>query len=110
MKNWNLTDADGRLSEVVLGALCCGPQRVTLDGEVDFVVLSEEEYARLKGELPAPPPADPPTEPQTGSSFFADMRRPFDEAAARGEDVYWPWDWDCEKREWVAPADHAIPS
>jgi hypothetical protein len=106
MKNWNVTDADGQLSELALEALCCGPQRMMLDGEVNLVVLSAAEYARLTGEPQAQEAADSQSKPETGLSWFAAMRRPFEEAAARGEDVYWPWDWDWEKREWVLPVDN----
>ena len=108
MKTWNVTDSDGTLSEAVLAALCCGPQRVTLDEEVDFMVLSEDEYARRKGEPQAQEPVDSQTKPETGASFFAAMRRPFEEAEARGEDLYWPWDWDCEKREWVLAPEYEV--
>lgn len=109
MEQWTLTDADEQLKQMVRKANCCGPQLLVLDGE-GVIVLSETEYGGLLVESAARQGADPRIAGETGASFFAEMRRPFDEAAARGEDVYWPWDWDCEKREWVAPADHAIPS
>jgi hypothetical protein len=110
MKNWKLLEFNEELGEIAAYAHGCGPQRVTVNGNIEIVVLSPEEYARLTGEPLVDPPTDSQTEAETGLSFFAAMRRPFEEAAARGEDVYWPWDWDWEKREWVAPADHAIPS
>ncbi|HEX2211722.1 MAG TPA: hypothetical protein VHG93_28805 [Longimicrobium sp.] len=110
MANWNLTDADGRLSMVALEALCSGPQFVTLDGEVDLVVLSPEEYGRLTGESLAASAAERQAEAAPGVSMFTLLRQPFEEAAAPGEDVYWPWHWDREKREWVLPEDHAVPS
>jgi hypothetical protein len=82
MKTWNVTDSDGTLSEAVLAALCRGPQRVTLDEEVDFMVLSEDEYARLKGETVADEAADPKPEPET-ASWVA----PADYAVSAGGDV-----------------------
>lgn len=109
MEQWTLTDADEQLKQIVRKANCCGPQLLVLDGE-GVIVLSETEYGRLIVESPAKEGVESQTGRETGASFFAEMRRPFDEAAARGEDVYWPWDWDCEKREWVAPVDHAVPS
>lgn len=109
MEQWTLADADEQLKQIVRRANCCGPQLLVLDGE-GVIVLSETEYGRLTIESLAREPADSQAMPETGTSFFAEMRRPFDEAAARGEDVYWPWDWNCERREWVAPADHAVPS
>lgn len=110
MTNWDLTDTDGRLSMVALETLCSGPQRVTLDGEVDLVVLSPEEYARLTGETLSDSDADWRVDPEPGVSMFTSLRQPFEAAAAHGEDAYWPWDWDCEKREWIPPADHALPA
>lgn len=102
MKTWNLTDADGHLSEIVLSALCCGAQRVTLDDEVEFILLGEEEYARLTGE----PPADR-TEPERGLGMFTALRQGLKEVSDDA-DACWPWEWDCEKREWVLPVDHAL--
>lgn len=46
---WALQDAKARLSEVVRRARREGPQRVTTRGADPVVVLSEEEYERLKG-------------------------------------------------------------
>lgn len=109
MEQWNLASADEQLKQIVQKANCCGPQLLVLNGE-GVIVLSETEYGRLLIQSLGQEPADRQIEPETGASFFAEMRRPFEEAAARGEDVYWPWDWDCERREWVAPADHAVPS
>lgn len=109
MEQWILEDADEQLKQIVRKANSCGAQHVVLDGE-GVIVLSETEYGGLLVESLAREPANSHTVPETGASFFAEMRRPFDEAAARGEDVYWPWDWDWEKREWMAPADHALPS
>ena len=69
MKNWSLTDVDGRLGMVALEAVCSGPQRVTLDGELDLVVLSPAEYARLTGE-PLAGPADGRADPESRVGMF----------------------------------------
>lgn len=109
MKNWKLVDFNDELGEIAAHAHGCGPQRVTVNGNVDVIVLSPAEYARLAGE-PLPEMAvDSQIEPETGLSMFTALRLSLEEAAD-GEDVYWPWDWDWEKREWVLPADHALSS
>src|SRR5829696_6373379 len=110
MKNWKLADADEDLKRIVRQAVHCGPQRVTLDKDLQVVVLSAAEYARLTGESVAGEGADSRTAGETGLSMFTALRRQLEEAAADGEDAYWPWDWDCETREWVLPADHALSS
>lgn len=109
MEQWTLTDADEQLKQIVRKANCCGPQLLVLNGE-GVIVLSETEYGRLIVESLAKGGADSQTAGETGLSMFTVLREPFEEAAARGEDMYWPWDWDCEKREWVLPEDHAVPS
>lgn len=109
MKNWTLVEFNGELGEIAAHAHGCGPQRVRVNGKVDVVVLSPAEYSRLSGEPVPEMAADLETEPETGLSMFTALRRRLEEAAD-GEDVYWPWDWDCEKREWVLPADHALSS
>jgi prevent-host-death family protein len=109
MKNWKLVEFNQELGEIAAHAHGCGPQCVTVNGKVDIVVLSPDEYARLRGEPLAEPPADLQSEPETGLSMFTALRRRLEEQAG-GEDVYWPWDWDWEKREWVVPADHALSS
>jgi prevent-host-death family protein len=45
-----LQDAKARFSEVVRKAKVEGPQRITLHGREEVVVVSVEEYRRLKGE------------------------------------------------------------
>ncbi len=45
---WQLQEAKNRFSEVVNRALSEGPQTVTRHGEEVVVVLSKEEYNRLK--------------------------------------------------------------
>ena len=109
MEQWNLASSDEQLKQIVQKANCCGPQLLVLNGE-GVIVLSETEYGRLIIESLAREDAVPQTARETGLSMFTALRRQLEEAAADGEDVYWPWDWDCEKREWVAPVDHAVSS
>jgi antitoxin Phd len=47
---WKLQDAKARFSEVVRLANEAGPQRVTVNGQEKAVVLSAEDYRRLRGE------------------------------------------------------------
>jgi prevent-host-death family protein len=47
---WKLYEAKARFSEVVHRANTVGPQRVTVHGTDEVVIISAEEYARLKGE------------------------------------------------------------
>ena len=47
---WTLQDAKSRLSEVLRRARTDGPQRLTVHGRESAVVLSVEEYRRLKGQ------------------------------------------------------------
>lgn len=47
---WQLQEAKARFSEVVRRAAECGPQHVTVNGEERAVVLSVEDYVRLRGE------------------------------------------------------------
>ena len=48
---WTLQDAKARLSEVLRRARSEGPQRLTVHGRDAAVILSSEEFRRLKGEL-----------------------------------------------------------
>jgi prevent-host-death family protein len=48
--NWALQDAKARFSEVVRKAKTEGPQRITVHGREEVVVLSIEEYRRVKGQ------------------------------------------------------------
>ena len=48
MSSWQLQDAKARLSELVKRAAQEGPQHITLHGEPAAVVLSEDDYQRLK--------------------------------------------------------------
>lgn len=47
---WALQDAKARFSEVVRKAQTEGPQRITVHGREKVVVVSVEEYRRVKGE------------------------------------------------------------
>ncbi len=46
---WALQDAKARFSEVVRKAKAEGPQRITVHGREEVVVVSVEEYRRVKG-------------------------------------------------------------
>jgi prevent-host-death family protein len=48
--SWALQDAKARFSEVVRKAKTDGPQRVTLHGREEVVIVSVDEYRRVKGE------------------------------------------------------------
>jgi prevent-host-death family protein len=48
---WLLQDAKARFSELVRRAKSEGPQLVTVHGRDEVVVVSTEEFRRLKGEL-----------------------------------------------------------
>jgi prevent-host-death family protein len=47
---WALQDAKARFSEVVRKAKTEGPQHITVHGREEVVVVSVEEYRRVKGE------------------------------------------------------------
>ena len=48
---WIFQEAKARLSEVVRRARSEGPQHVTVHGRDGVVVVAEEEFRRLKGDL-----------------------------------------------------------
>jgi len=48
MDTWQLQEAKARLSEVIKRAAKEGPQKITVHGEPTAVVISSEEYERLK--------------------------------------------------------------
>src|SRR5712692_5801437 len=58
---WLLQDAKARFSELVRRVHSEGPQRVTVHGRDEVVVISAEEFRRLKGDL-------------TGESLIAAMQ------------------------------------
>jgi prevent-host-death family protein len=47
---WSLQNAKARLSEVVRKAKTEGPQRITIHGREEVVVVSVEEYRRVSGQ------------------------------------------------------------
>src|SRR5947209_16836918 len=47
---WTLQDAKARFSEVVRKAKTEGPQQITVHGREEVVVVSVEEYRRVKGQ------------------------------------------------------------
>lgn len=47
--HWALQDAKARLSELVRKAKSEGPQRITIHGREEVVVLSADDYRRVKG-------------------------------------------------------------
>jgi prevent-host-death family protein len=47
---WALQDAKARFSEVVRKARTEGPQQITVHGRDEVVVVSVEEYRRVKGQ------------------------------------------------------------
>ncbi len=47
---WALQDAKARFSEVVRKAKSEGPQRITVHGREEVVIVSVEEYRRVKGQ------------------------------------------------------------
>lgn len=52
--HWALQDAKARFSEVVRKAKTEGPQTITVHGREAVVVLSVEEYRRIRGEPTGP--------------------------------------------------------
>src|ERR1700693_4967363 len=49
--HWRLQDAKARFSELVRRVRSDGPQHVTVHGRDEVVVISGEEFRRLKGEV-----------------------------------------------------------
>src|SRR6266508_3457759 len=47
---WALQDAKARFSEVVRKAKSEGPQRITVHGREEVVLISIDEYRRVKGD------------------------------------------------------------
>ena len=48
MRTWQLQEAKARLSEVIKQASQEGPQTIKMRGEPTAVVISKDEYERLK--------------------------------------------------------------
>jgi prevent-host-death family protein len=59
--HWLLQDAKARFSELVRRVRSEGPQHVTIHGREEVVVISAEEFRRLKGD-------------QTGQALIAAMQ------------------------------------
>jgi len=53
MGRWQLQEAKARLSELVRSSREEGPQEITVRGEPAAVVVSAQEYARLRGRKPS---------------------------------------------------------
>tara|TARA_R110002073_G_scaffold211794_1_gene372095 strand:+ start:1493 stop:1741 length:249 start_codon:yes stop_codon:yes gene_type:complete len=53
MRQWQLQDAKARFSEVVKRARSEGPQEITLRGEPAAILMSREEFEKLKGKKPS---------------------------------------------------------
>ncbi len=72
---WLLQDAKARFSELVRRVRSEGPQHVTVHGREEVVVISAEDFRRLKGDM-------------TGQALIAAMQasphRDIDLAPARG--------------------------
>ena len=49
--HWHLQDAKARFSQLVRRVRSEGPQHVTVHGRDEVVVISAEEFRRLKGDL-----------------------------------------------------------
>jgi prevent-host-death family protein len=65
--HWPLQDAKARFSELVRRVRSDGPQHVTVHGRDEVVVISAEEFGRLKGDL-------------TGAALIAAMQAsPYDD-------------------------------
>jgi hypothetical protein len=102
MKTWKLADADEELTRIVRQAVCCGAQRVTLDEDIQVVVLSAAEYARLTGE---PAAAEEAADPDGTAETFRTGHGPTQESAAAraGDERKWIWEWDEETQSWALP-------
>jgi antitoxin Phd len=55
MQTWQLQDAKARLSEVIKRAVNEGPQEITVRGEPTAVVLSADEFKKLKAPAKSKP-------------------------------------------------------
>ena len=80
---WVLQDAKARFSEVVRRARSDGPQHVTVHGREEVVIISADEFRRLKGDqtgaalveaMQASPHRDTEIAPQRGKMAVRDVR------------------------------------
>ena len=53
MRSWQVQEAKARFSELLRGASVDGPQAITVRGRTAAVVLSTEEYERLRTRKPS---------------------------------------------------------
>ncbi|AVM72800.1 type II toxin-antitoxin system Phd/YefM family antitoxin [Magnetospirillum gryphiswaldense] len=53
MHAWQVQDAKARFSELLRSAAAEGPQAITVRGRTTAVVMSQDEYERLKGRKPS---------------------------------------------------------
>ncbi len=53
MHAWQVQDAKARFSELLRSAASEGPQAITVRGRATAVVMSQDEYERLKGSKPS---------------------------------------------------------
>lgn len=52
MRSWQVQEAKARFSSLLRDAARSGPQQITVRGRAAAVVLSAEEYERLRGRKP----------------------------------------------------------
>jgi len=53
MRSWQVQEAKARFSDLLRDAAQSGPQQITIRGRPAAVVLSTEEYERLRGPKPS---------------------------------------------------------
>ncbi len=53
MHTWQVQEAKARFSELLRSASKDGPQAISIRGRTTAVVLSEDDYKRLKGQKPS---------------------------------------------------------
>ncbi len=53
MQAWQVQEAKARFSDLLREATRSGPQQITVRGRAAAVVLSTEEYTRLRGQKPS---------------------------------------------------------
>ena len=53
MRSWQVQEAKARFSDLLRDAARTGPQRITVRGRAAAIVLSTEEYERLRGRKPS---------------------------------------------------------
>ena len=53
MRRWQVQEAKARFSDLLRDAISSGPQEITVRGRSTAVVLSTEEYGRLRGQKPS---------------------------------------------------------